>query len=154
MSSGLLRDSLNKYTHTHTNLHCCNLLLLFVITCLLMQRTWPQINKSRYKHIVFALWPFSNYRLIDVFCYALRKPTCVWCNTSSIMMILQGDWTRADMMPDTSIFCPPSLIEIHSDIERDGERVISWEKIAACPCFRGFYLPRQGNHILWAVRLV
>jgi hypothetical protein len=48
------------------------------------------------------------------------------------------------MMPDMSIFCPPSLIEIHSAIQGDGERVISWTKIAACPCLKGFYLPYQG----------
>jgi len=64
------------------------------------------------------------------------------------MTILQGDRARVDMMPDMSIFCPPSLIEIHSATERDGGRVILWAKIAASPCLKGFYLPYQGNHIL------
>jgi hypothetical protein len=52
-----------------------------------------------------------------------------------------------------SIFFPPSLIEIHSAIEGDGERVISWAKIADSPYLKGFDLPYQGNHILCTVCL-
>jgi len=48
------------------------------------------------------------------------------------------------MMPDMTIFCPPSLIEIHSAIEGDGERVLSWAKIVACPCLKAFIYHIRG----------
>lgn len=90
------------------------------------------------------MWPISNYKFNDVFCYVLRKPACVWCNTSSTISILQGDRTGVDVKPDMSIFCPSSLIEIHSAILWDGERAISWAKIAAFPSFKGFYYHIRG----------
>jgi len=48
------------------------------------------------------------------------------------------------MMPDMSKFCPPSLIEIHSAIEGDGERVISRAKIAASSLLKGFIYHVRG----------
>ena len=49
------------------------------------------------------------------------------------------------MMPDMSIFCLLSLIEIHSAIEGDGERVISWAKIAVSPFLKSFIYHIRGT---------